>query len=246
MKKNFLSIFAISSVLLLSGCDDANNLSDSDSTQDLNEYLTQDLNEYLTENKPKYSTEELLGKTIAEYELFLKEQEQRETEKKVSSQPKKFKNNGFLELAWEDLVTPGYDADSILEKYAPQIETLAHNSEQALALYEVMNEEFNNAPANPELADKKVSIPGFIAPIELVDGLITEFLLVPYFGACIHLPPPPSNQTLYVKVAPDYAIRNEDSYEPIWVSGNLEVDKAETDIGSASYQIQNALISKYQ
>ena len=239
MKQKLLSVLVIFSVLLLVACNDSNDVSESSSTPDLNEYLT--------DNKPKYSTEELLGKTIAEYELFLKEQEQQEAvQNEVSAQPKKLEKNGFLELTWEDLIAPGYDADSILEKYAPQIETLAHNSEEALALYEVMNEEFNNAPANPGLADKKVSIPGFIAPLEQVDGLITEFLLVPYFGACIHLPPPPANQTLYVKVAADYAIRNEDSYDPVWVSGNLDIDKADTDIGSASYQIQNALISKYQ
>ncbi len=193
----------------------------------------------------KYSTEELLGKTLEEYELFEKEQQKKAEASQAQTQPEKMLKNGFLELAWEDLVAPGYDADSIIEKYSPLIDSLEHGSNDALKLYKKMDEEFNNAPANPKLADQKVSIPGFIAPLEQLNGMITEFLLVPYFGACIHMPPPPSNQTLYVKVAPDFAIRNEDSYEPIWVSGKLSVSKTATDIGTASYQIEDALISKY-
>ncbi len=201
--------------------------------------------EFPVEDAKKYSTEELLGKTIEEYELFEKEQQKQAEASQVRAQPDKMVKNGFLELAWEDLVAPGYDADSILEKYNPLIDSLEHGSDEALKLYQKMDEEFNNAPANAKLADKKVSIPGFIAPLEQLNGMITEFLLVPYFGACIHMPPPPANQTLYVKVAPDYAIRNEDSYEPIWVSGKLSVSNTSTDIGTASYQIQDALISKY-
>ncbi len=200
-------------------------------------------------SSPKYSAEELLGKTIEEYELFEKERAKEaaeDTTDQISSQPSELTNNGFLELAWEDLVAPGYDADSIMEKYNPLIDQLEHGSDDALKLYQKMEDEFNNAPANAQLADKKVSIPGFIAPLEQLNGMITEFLLVPYFGACIHMPPPPSNQTLYIKVAADYAIRNEDSYEPIWVSGKLSVSDTSTELGSASYQIQDALISKYQ
>lgn len=237
MRNKWLAGVMISSAVIIAACSgEANESVETPS----------DLNDFLSQNQSNYSNEELLGKTIAEYELFLKEQEQREAEKQPTTQPKKMEDNGFQELSWDDLIAPGYDADSILEKYSPQIEVLEHNSDAALALYEEMNVEFNNAPANGELADKQVSIPGFIAPLEQVDGLITEFLLVPYFGACIHLPPPPANQTLYVKVAADYAIRNEDSYDPVWVSGRLNVDKTDTGIGTASYQIQNALISKYQ
>jgi hypothetical protein len=194
----------------------------------------------------QYSSEELLGKTLEEFELFKKEQNEPVATKAPPSQPEAFVNNGFLELSWDDLVAPGYDADSIMEKYDPLIDKLEHGSKEALALYEKMDNEFSNAPANAVLADKKVSIPGFIAPLEQFNGMITEFLLVPYFGACIHLPPPPSNQTLYIKVAPDYEIRNEDAYEPIWVSGELNISDTSTEIGSASYQIQNALISKYE
>ncbi|MGH1428367.1 MAG: DUF3299 domain-containing protein [Arenicella sp.] len=233
MKNKFL-IFC--SMLLIVACSESPDSSDQGLSNDRS-------------SSPKYSAEELLGKTIEEYELFEKERAKEaaeDTTDQISSQPSELTNNGFLELAWEDLVAPGYDADSIMEKYNPLIDQLEHGSDDALKLYQKMEDEFNNAPANAQLADKKVSIPGFIAPLEQLNGMITEFLLVPYFGACIHMPPPPSNQTLYIKVAADYAIRNEDSYEPIWVSGKLSVSDTSTELGSASYQIQDALISKYQ
>ncbi len=50
-----------------------------------------------------------------------------------------------------------------------------------------------------ELNGSKVKIPGFVIPLEGDDKAVTEFLLVPYFGACIHVPPPPPNQIIYVK-----------------------------------------------
>lgn len=231
------TLLVLCGFFVLTACGESSDLSNQDVQPDVKLGVT-------AENpSSKYAPEELLGKTIEEYELFTKEQAAAE---ETSQQPEKMSNNGFLELNWEDLIAPGYDADSILEKYNPLIDKLEHGSSEALTLYEKMDDEFSNAPPNLMLADKKVSIPGFIAPLEQVDGMITEFLLVPYFGACIHMPPPPSNQTLYVKVAPDYAIRNEDSYDPIWVSGTLSIGDTSTGIGNASYQIQEALISVYQ
>lgn len=143
------------------------------------------------------------------------------------------------------MIAPGYDADSILERYQPQIDSIKHGSDAAFALYDKMQAEFDNAPSNDSLANRKVSIPGFIAPLEQENGIITEFLLVPYFGACIHSPPPPANQTVYVKAAGDYGIKLKDSYNPIWVSGALTIDGTATDIGTAGYQIQEAMISPY-
>jgi len=193
-----------------------------------------------------YTSEELLGKTVEEYEAF---QAERENPPKISKREEQKKEtiikNGFLQLTWDDLIAPGYDAEAILAKYEPEIATIPHGSDEALELYLKMEEEFNNAPANDNLADQKVSVPGFIAPLEQTNGRITEFLLVPYFGACIHLPPPPANQTVYVKVAPDYGIEIEDSYEPVWVSGALTINSVSTDIGVASYEINEALISIY-
>ena len=196
-----------------------------------------------------YSTEELLGKTPEEYAALQKQRsEENQTQTEETKEPQNKSGvikNGFLQVDWEALVAPGYDVNSILKRYEPQIAKIEHGSEAAFKLYIKMQEEFDNAPTNEELANRKISLPGFIAPLEQQDGIITEFLLVPYFGACIHLPPPPANQTVYVKTARDYGIKLEDSYEAIWVSGEIEIDGKATDIGSASYKIQQAVISPY-
>lgn len=243
--------FILCGFLFLVACGESSGLSSNSSNNNkkANESLGNEAVQYSSE---QYSSEELLGKTVDEFEKFKQELEKQASAEKATPQsPQREKreivnHNGFLRLNWNDLIAQGYDENSIIEKYSPLIEQLEHGSAEALSLYEKMSDEFNNAPANTEFADKNVSIPGFIAPLEQFNGMITEFLLVPYFGACIHMPPPPSNQTLYVKVAPDFEIRNEDAYDPIWVSGKLSISNTTTDIGNASYQINEALISKYQ
>jgi len=197
----------------------------------------------LQDNTSEYSPEELLGKTVEEYQLMQEEKEEK-VEDSQRKQQSKIKN-GYLQLEWESLIAPGYDANSILARYEPQIAKIEHGGEGAVKLYQKMQAEFDNAPANESLAEKDVSIPGFIAPLEQSDGIITEFLLVPYFGACIHMPAPPANQTVYVKAANDYGIKIEDAYVPIWVSGKMLIEDESTDIGAASYQIHNAMISPY-
>ncbi len=70
-----------------------------------------------------------------------------------------------------------------------------------------------------ELDGKQIRMPGFALPLEYSDKKITEFLLVPWVGACIHTPPPPPNQIVYVKVENGY--KTNGMFEPIWVSGEM-------------------------
>jgi len=191
---------------------------------------------------------ELIGKTVNEYQEIVNEKPaaSNSTEKPNSNVLYDQEiEKGFLPLKWEGLIAPGYDANSILEKYNPIINTLEEGSEEANRLYKKMQAEYDKAPPNQTLANKNVSIPGFIAPLEQNNGVITEFLLVPYFGACIHSPAPPANQTVHVKTASDAGVRVEDAYDPIWVSGELLIDKSTTDIGNASYKVKEANIQKY-
>lgn len=78
------------------------------------------------------------------------------------------------------------------------------------------------------------------------DGFITEFLLVPYFGACIHQPPPPVNQTLLVRPQQGKSVRIEDIYQPVWVVGDMRVETTTTQLASAGYLIENAELSLYE
>ena len=153
---------------------------------------------------------------------------------------------GYLELVWEHLVPKGYQAQDIISKYQEQLSLLSDADPQAMVIYEEMQNEYNNAPVNTEYAQKQVKLSGFIAPLDYDDdGLIINFLLVPYFGACIHVPPPPVNQTIFISAAPGEGIKPEDSYAPIWVKGELTNSEEETAIGVAGYRIEQAIVDPY-
>ncbi len=226
-------------VLFFSACDSTNEVTNPAAENKLSKVKASD-----SVNK------ELVGKTVDEYQEIVKEQKN-SANKTATGKPDSVAlydqevEKGFLPLKWEGLIAPGYDADSIVEKYNPIIKNLEEGSDEAIKLYEKMQAEYNKAPPNELLANKNVSIPGFIAPLEQSNGIITEFLLVPYFGACIHQPAPPANQTVHVKTASNAGIRAEEAYDPIWVSGELLIDKSTTDIGSASYKVKEAKIQKY-
>ena len=88
----------------------------------------------------------------------------------------------------------------------------------------------------PEMDQKKVRVPGFIVPLEFNDEqIITEFFLVPYFGACIHMPPPPPNQIVYVKYPKGLIL--EALHHPFWISGTLKTSLIENDMATAAYAL---------
>ena len=151
----------------------------------------------------------------------------------------------YQEIMWSGLVPADYTPDAIMAKYADQLAKITDGSPEASDLYAIMQEEFNNAPANDALNETYVRIPGFIAPLEYTEDRITKFLLVPYFGACIHVPPPPANQTVLVEADEGYGIKPEKSYNPIWVMGKLTVEGATTRLAQAGYFIQDAIIEPY-
>ncbi len=159
-------------VLLCSACDSSNNSvskNESDSKP--------------ATDKP---SKELIGKTVGEYQKIVTEEDKSSNSTEATKpeegavvpldQPEVVE--GFRPLKWEGLIAPGFDADSIIKKYDPIVRTLEEGSEEANKLYEKMQAEYNKAPPNESLANKKVSIPGFIAPLEQKNGIISEFLLV--------------------------------------------------------------------
>lgn len=95
-----------------------------------------------------------------------------------------------------------------------------------------------------EFDGTRVRIPGFVVPLAFDDRrMISEFFLVPYFGACLHTPPPPPNQIIHSKFNGGLSL--DDIYEPYWLEGTLSVDIEETDLGTAAYRIDVDRISRY-
>ena len=86
----------------------------------------------------------------------------------------------------------------------------------------------------PELNGKRVKVPGFVVPIDIDDQQVTtRFFLVPYFGACIHVPPPAPNQIIYVNYPEGLTL--EALYQPYWIKGTLLTGMTSNEIATALY-----------
>ena len=96
---------------------------------------------------------------------------------------------------------------------------------------------------NTQLNNKKIKIAGYITPIAFDEDNVTEFLFVPYRGACIHVPPPPANQIIYVKSAK--GLKADEIYSPFWITGILRANSVSTILADVGYSIEQASVSSY-
>lgn len=139
----------------------------------------------------------------------------------------------FKSVEWDALIPEKWDPMSAFR--GMNFADLKDNDPKAQEALNAMRKAWNEAPINPTMNGRKVSIPGFAIPVEQSDKGVSEFLLVPYFGACIHTPPPPANQIIHVKLAkPEPAIG---SMQPYWVWGELRTQRVSNELGDAAYQI---------
>lgn len=95
-----------------------------------------------------------------------------------------------------------------------------------------------------EMNNEQIRIPGFIVPIDFDENqMTTRFFLVPYFGACIHVPPPPPNQIILV----DYpkGIKVEELYDPFHISGKLKTSLFQHEMATSSYLLEAADVQLY-
>lgn len=124
-------------------------------------------------------------------------------------------------------IADGSAADSIDDFASRQLEDeQAQRYQQALVSTRVI-EAFDG---------KAIRIPGFIVPLEQNDEQkATAFFVVPYFGACLHMPPPPPNQILYVEYKEGIAVEN--LYDPYWFEGTVKIDNHESALGTSAYSL---------
>jgi hypothetical protein len=92
---------------------------------------------------------------------------------------------------------------------------------------------------------KPVKVPGYIVPLDDDTREITEFLLVPYMGACVHTPPPPPNQMIYVKM-----LKGEKAAfglnDAVWVEGAIFVGRRSSPYGPTFYAMTAKSVAAYQ
>ncbi len=144
------------------------------------------------------------------------------------------------EISWAELVPRDWDPMKAYKDI--DFSKLDDSDPRANELLMKMQTASDNAPSNPALNGVEVKIPGFIVPLEEVKGEVTEFLLVPYFGACIHSPPPPANQILHVKPQQGARFRAMDT---VWVSGKLETVRNDSMMGVSGYRMAARSVTKY-
>lgn len=130
------------------------------------------------------------------------------------------------EVMWDDLIPPGVPyAEIIGEGEMDFINDTWH------PIYDE-----NAKKLNTELEGALVRMPGYIIPFELSADGVTEFMLVPYVGACIHVPPPPPNQLVYVTSERPWP--NGQLWEAIWVTGVMSLEFLTTDIATVGYAMR--------
>jgi len=100
-------------------------------------------------------------------------------------------------------------------------------------------------PSLKALDGKIVKIPGYMVPLEDDSEIVTEFLLVPYVGACIHTPPPPPNQIVQVKMNNQKKVKMS-FWDPVWVQGKLQIATVKSPYGDVGFQLAGVQIEPYK
>ncbi|MEH6493951.1 MAG: DUF3299 domain-containing protein [Halopseudomonas sp.] len=153
------------------------------------------------------------------------------------------------ELSWEALIPPGsagqFGMPQPMHDLSQLADVLDENANADAGGSSVIEQQQPQAPTVPELDGQEVKLPGYIVPLTLSDdNRVTEFLLVPYFGACIHVPPPPSNQIVLVQSEQGVAL--DAAYIPFWVTGTLHVEQSDSELASAGYRLSASQIEIFE
>lgn len=149
----------------------------------------------------------------------------------------------YKEVTWDDLMPKGWDPMTEFKKL--DFTKMKDSDPRAQEALLHLRETWNNSPIEPSLNGARIRIPGFIVPLEQARHQITEFLLVPYFGGCIHVPPPPANQIIHVFPSSPLK-KGMQSMDAVWISGVLETLPSTTDMGSASYRMKAEVVEPYK
>lgn len=146
------------------------------------------------------------------------------------------------DIEWQDLIPRGEGSVVAGIDKSPD-PVITHESSLASLLVE-QTKAGRGLSIIPELDGQPVRIPGYLVPLDFDKTAVAEFLLVPYFGACIHVPPPPPNQTVYVETNYRYRVRR--LFEAVWVSGTLQTESFSSNLAEAGYTLRATSIEPYE
>ncbi|MFT6206606.1 MAG: hypothetical protein ACJA0T_000509 [Colwellia sp.] len=153
----------------------------------------------------------------------------------------------YIEIEWTELI-PADDLEVLLNPpdFLFEIEDQSENDNMK-ALKDIISTDtktkrYQQALESTKVVDtfdgKNIRLPGFIVPIEIDEKQrVTQFFIVPYFGACLHMPPPPPpNQIIFVKSPAGIEVTS--LYDAFWFEGTLSIDTTDSRLGKSAYSIQ--------
>lgn len=105
-------------------------------------------------------------------------------------------------------------------------------------------EEFQSWETVSEFDGQKIRIPGFVVPVETDgEGKLRTFFLVPYFGACIHVPPPPANQIIYGRL--EKPIEMVNIWDAFYMEGTLSIEEISNETADSAYTMAVDSLKRY-
>lgn len=152
-----------------------------------------------------------------------------------------------LPVIWQDLIPPESEAELLRQQedfYAELEKRYAAGLDIAEGSEADVMPQFGTFDAATELDGQLIRIPGYVVPVDGTEqGRYTEFLFVPYMGACIHTPPPPPNQIILVRA--EDGVRVNDIWMPYYLEGTLSTGEFLNDTGNAAYALDFASLEPY-
>jgi hypothetical protein len=164
------------------------------------------------------------------------------------------KNTKYETIEWTDLM-PEDDLNALLNppSYITEAKEGSFEDQISSGLKSAMATEIDDAYQRALVSEnvvlkfdrQAIRLAGFVVPLEFNDDhVINEFFLVPFFGACIHVPAPPPNQIIFVKHSKGFKL--DALYNPIWVSGVLSVSVVKNDVATSAYTLDMASFEPYK
>lgn len=150
--------------------------------------------------------------------------------------------DSYRSLGWNALMPKHWNPAQAFEGL--DFSALSDADPRATEALKRLQQAWEQAPVESSLDRQRVRMTGFVVPLDGSQGALREFLLVPYYGACIHTPPPPANQIVHVKLAtPSKEIKLMDS---VAVTGLIRVQHSKTEQGASGYTLSGDSVAPFQ
>lgn len=152
------------------------------------------------------------------------------------------KASKFREIDWLALVPKDWKPQERLDR--KKAASLNDGDALAQEMMKELREVLDSAPTVPAMNGAAIRMPGFVVPLEQSRDGMTEFLLVPYHGACIHTPPPPANQIVHVQSK--QPVKGLQTMSAVWVTGTLQTVRKDSGMGVSGYALDLAGVEPYR